>query len=91
MYIYAENCKTEVEEVKYMKREREIMCSWIRKINVVKMTTFCAYSTQSTEQIQCNPYQNTMELFHRPRTNLKFSMQTQKNSNSQHNLEKEQS
>ena len=26
MYIYAENCKTEVEEVKYMKREREREC-----------------------------------------------------------------
>ena len=37
MYIYAENCKTEVEEVKYMKREREIMCSWIRGLNIIKM------------------------------------------------------
>lgn len=36
MYIYAENCKTEVEEVKYMKRERERMCSWIRGLNIGK-------------------------------------------------------
>ena len=36
MYIYAENCKTEVEEVKYRKREREIRCLWIRGINIFK-------------------------------------------------------
>ena len=49
------------------------------------------YTTQSNLQIQCNPYQATSHIFHRTRTNnFKICMETQKTSNSQSNLEKEE-
>ena len=73
----------EIKEDTY--RWRNIPCSWIRRINIVKM------STQSNLQIQCNPYQATRGIFHRTRTNnFKICMETQKTLNSQSNLEKEE-
>ena len=49
------------------------------------------YTTQSNLQIQCNPCQATSDIFHRIRTNnFKISMEIQKTSNSQSNLEKEE-
>ena len=48
------------------------------------------YTTQSSLQIQCNSYQATNGIFHRTRTNnFTMSMEIQKTSNSQSNLEKE--
>ena len=48
------------------------------------------YTTQSNLQIQCNPYQATNGIFQRTRkNNFIICMETQKNSNSQSNLEKE--
>ena len=49
-----------------------------------------ASTTQSSLQIQCNPYQTTNSIFHRTRTK-KFiiCMETQKSPNSQSNLEEE--
>ena len=50
------------------------------------------YTTQSNLQIQCNPYQATNGIFHRTRTNnFTICMEIQKTSNSQSNLEKEES
>ena len=47
-------------------------------------------TTQSNQQIQCNPYQATNCIFHRTRIkNFKICMETQKTPNSQNNLEKE--
>ena len=47
-------------------------------------------TTESNLQIQCNPYQTTSGIFHRPRTkNFTICMETQKTTNSQSNLEKE--
>ena len=49
------------------------------------------YAIQSSLQIQCNPYQATNGIFHRTRTsNFTVCMETQKTSNSQNNLEKEE-
>ena len=49
------------------------------------------YTTQSNLQIQCNSYQATNGIFHRARTNnLTISMEIQKTSTSQSNLEKEE-
>ena len=46
------------------------------------------YTTQSSLQIQFNPYQTTNGIFYRTRTkNLKICMETQKTLNSQSNLE----
>ena len=49
------------------------------------------YTTKSNLQIQCNPYQVTNGIFHKTRTkNLTICMETQKTSNSQSNLEREE-
>ena len=62
---------------------RDIPCSWISRINIVK-------TTQSNIQIQCNPYQITKDIFHRTRTKkLKSRMESEKTPNSQSNLERE--
>ena len=46
------------------------------------------YTTQSSIQIQCNPYQTTNGIFHRTRTkNFTICMETQKTPNRQNNLE----
>ena len=66
---------------------RNIPCSWIGRINIVKNE----YTTQSNLQIQCNPYQATSHICHRTRTNhFKICMEIQKTLNSQRNLEKEE-
>ena len=58
------------------------LCSWIGRINIVKMTIL------PNLQIQCNPYQITNGIFYRTRTkNLKICMETQKTPNSQSNLD----
>ena len=48
-------------------------------------------TTHGNLQIQCNPNQNINGIFHGTRTNnLKIHIKTQKNGNSQNNLEKEE-
>ena len=67
-------------------RWRDIPCSWVGRINIVKMTT-----TKPNLQIQCNPYQITKGVFHRTRTkNFTIHMETQKTPNIQSHLEKEE-
>jgi len=85
--LYTENYKTLMKEIKdNINRWRDIPCSWVGRINIVKMTT-----TKSNLQIQCDPYQITNGIFHRTRTK-KFTihMETQKSLNSQSSLEKEE-
>ena len=84
--LYAENDKTLMKEIKDdTNRWRNIPCSWIGMVNIVKMTI----TTQSNLQSQCNPYQTTHGIFHRTRTkNFTICMETQKTPNSQSNLEK---
>ena len=84
--LYAEICKTLMKEIKDdINRWRDIPCSWIGRINIVKMTT-----TQSNLQIQCNPYHTTNGIFHRTRTkNFTICMETQKTPSRKSNLEKE--
>ena len=66
-------------------RWKDISCSWIGTINIVKMTLL-----PKAIYIQCNPYQTTNGIFHRTRTkNFTICMETQKTPNSQSNLEKE--
>ena len=68
-------------------RWKNIPCSWIGRINIVKNE----YTTQSHLTIQCNSYQATSGIFHRARTNnFKICMEIQTTSNSQSNLEKEE-
>ena len=49
------------------------------------------HTTQTNLQIQCDPCQATNGIFHRPRTNsFTIFLETQKTSNNQNNLEKEE-
>ena len=65
--LFAENYKTLMKEINVdTNRWRDIPCSWTGRINIVKMTT-----TQSSLQIQCNPYQTTNGIFHRTTTTTK--------------------
>ena len=75
--LYIDNCKTLMKEIKNdTNRWRNIPCSWIRIINIVKMSIL--------------PYQATNSIFHKARTNnFTIYMEIQKNMNSQSNLEKE--
>ena len=84
--LYIENCKTLVKKIKEdTNRWRNKPCSWIGRINIVKMSVL----PQSNLQIQCNPYQATNGIFHRARTNnFTVCMEIQKTSNSQSHLEK---
>ena len=85
--MYSENYETLMKEIKDdINRWRNISCSWIGRINIVKMTIL----PQSDLQIQCNPYQTTNGILHRIRTKIfTIRMETQKTPNSQSNLEKE--
>ena len=83
--LYIENYKTLGKEIKEdTNRWRNTSCSWIGRINIVKMNIL------PNLQIQCNPYQATNSILHRARTNnFTICMEIQKTSNSQSNLEKE--
>ena len=61
---YTENYDTMVKEIKdNINRWRDIPCSWVGRINIVKY-----YTIKCNLQIQCNPYQITNGIFHRIRT-----------------------
>ena len=83
--LYIENYKTLKKEIKDdTNRWRNISCSWIRRINIMKT------SIQSNLQSQSNPYQATNGIFQKTRTNnFTICMEIQKTSNSQSNLERE--
>ena len=84
---YTENNKTLLKEIKDdINRWRDIPCSWVGRINIVKMTIL-----PNEFQNHCDPYQTTNGIFHRIRTkNLTIHMETQKTPNSQSSLEKEE-
>ena len=68
-------------------RWRNILCSWIGRINIVKISIL----PKGIYRFNCNPYQATKGIFHRTRTNnFTICMEIQKTSNSQSNLEEEE-
>ena len=69
-------------------RWRDILCSWLGRINIVKMSVL---TTKCNLQIQCDPYQIANGIFHIARTKyFTIHMETQKAPNSQSSLEKEE-
>ena len=82
--LYTENYKTLMKEIKdNINRWRDIPCSWVGIINIVKKH----YTTKCNLQIQCDPYQITNGIFHVTRTkNFIIHMETQKTPNSQSSL-----
>ena len=75
--LYTENYKTLMKENKDdTDRWRNIPSSWIRKNQYSENE----YTTQSSLQIQCNPYQANNSIFQRTRTNnFTICMEIQKN------------
>ena len=76
-----------MEEIKDdTNRWRNIPCSYIRRISIVKMTILPKAIYRFKQ-----PYQATSGIFHRTRTNnFTISMEIQKTLNSQSHLEKEE-
>ena len=67
-------------------RLKDILCSWIGRINIVKMIM----TIQGNLQSQCQLFQIAKGIFHRIRKKIKICMETQKTLNSQRNPEKEE-
>ena len=70
-----------------LNRWRDIPCSWVGRINIVKMTVL----PNAIYRFSVIPIKLLMAFFHRTRTK-KFTihMETQKTSNSQSSLEQEE-
>ena len=69
-----------------LNRWRDVPCSWIGRINIVKMIIL----PQNNLQIQCNFYQIINGISHTIRTKtFMIHMETQKTPKIQSNLEKE--
>ena len=74
-----------MKEIEDTKKWKNVPCSWIGRINTVKMSIL-----PKGLHIQCNPNQNCTSILLETRTsNPKIRMEPQKAPNSQSNFEEE--
>ena len=84
--LYIENYKTLVKEIKEdTNRWRNIPCSWIRRINIVKTSI-----SKAIYRFNVIPIKLPVVFFRARTNNFTICMEIQKTSNSQSNLEKEE-
>ena len=86
--LYTENYKTLMKEIKDdINRWRDIPCSWVGRINIVKMTIL----PNTIYRFNAIPIKITNGILHRTRTkNFTIHMETRKTLSSQSSLEKEE-
>jgi hypothetical protein len=59
--LYDKNFKSLKKEIEEdLRRWKDLPCSWIGRINVVKN----GYPPESNLQIQCNPHENSNSILH---------------------------
>ena len=85
--LYSKDYKTVMKETEDNTNIwKDVKCSWIGKINIVQMTVLHKTVTDSMQS-----YRNTKGIFHKTRNNnFKICMETQKTTNIQNNIEKEE-
>ena len=86
--LYTENYKILMKKIKDdINRWRDIPCSWVERIDTVKMTIL----PNAIYRFNVITIKLPMGIFHRTRTkNFTIHMETQKTPNSQSSLEKEE-